>query len=190
MSEYEGSLLKDKKIGFGTYLGVEAIMFATLFTNYFIFTPSPHGPQPGEIFEVKSLVISSIFLLASSFTLIGGERFMKKGRQAGFLAGLGVTFLFAAIFLGLEINEFYKYVSEGNGMSANNFMASYFVLVGLHAAHVAFGLGWMLTLFINWLRNIPKNIYNEKLKIFSYYWHFVDVIWVFIILIVYLPYIF
>ncbi|WLV24255.1 cytochrome c oxidase subunit 3 [Aciduricibacillus chroicocephali] len=186
MSEYEGALLKDKKIGFGMYLGVEAIMFATLFTNYIIFTPSPHGPQPGELFEAKSLILSSFFLLSSSFTLIGAERFLSKGKKLGFLIGLGITFLFAAIFLGLEVKEFYKYVSEGNGVSANNFMASYFVLVGLHAAHVAFGLGWMAALFTNWMRNIQKHLYHEKLKIFSYYWHFVDVMWVVIILVVYL----
>jgi len=188
MNEYENALLKDKRIGFGIYLGVEAIMFATLFTNYFIFTPSPQGPQPGEIFEAKSLILSSIFLLSSSFTLIAGEKWLKGKRNGFFLIAFGITALFAMIFLGLEVKEFYKYLTEGNGMSANNFMASFYVLVGLHAAHVAFGIGWMASLLINWMRKIPQGLFNEKLKIFSYYWHFVDIIWVGIILIVYLPY--
>ena len=99
--------------------------------------------------------------------------------------------MFAFIFLGFEVNEFRSFVLEGYGISASSFLSSYYVLVGLHAAHVLFGCGWMIILMIHLLRNkLPYSLYIEKYKIFSYYWHFVDVVWVFIIIIVYARYIF
>ena len=190
MNNYEAALFRDKQIGFFIYLGVEAIMFATLFATYLIFTPASKGPHPSEVFEAKSVILSSIFLLSSSGTLLIAEKGLKERQTKKLFIGLGITFLFALIFLGLEIREFYTFVSEGYGITVNVFLSSFYVLVGLHAAHVAFGIGWMIVLFIQWNMNIPHALYTEKQKIFSYYWHFVDAIWVLIILLVYLPYLF
>jgi heme/copper-type cytochrome/quinol oxidase subunit 3 len=188
MNRAEQALFNDKKMGFFIYLGVEAIMFAVLFATYLIFTPASNGPQPSEIFEAKTVILSSFFLLSSSGTLWLGERALKSEKQNIFLTGLGITMLFAIIFLGFEVYEFASFVREGHGMGVNVFMSSYYVLVGLHAAHVAFGIGWMAVLFVQYFRQIPRTLFTEKLSIFSYYWHFVDIVWVFIIGIVYLPY--
>ncbi|WP_106495982.1 cytochrome c oxidase subunit 3 [Lentibacillus sp. Marseille-P4043] len=188
MNEYEAALFKDKQIGFFIYLGVEAIMFATLFVTYIIFTPASIGPKPTELSEVKSVILSSFFLLSSSGTLMVAEKGMANRQYKKLLGWLGITCLFALIFLGIEVHEFSTYLQEGYGMSANVFMSSFYVLVGLHAAHVGFGIGWMGTLFIQFKKKIPQSLFIEKQKIFSYYWHFVDVVWVFIIIFVYLPY--
>lgn len=188
MNEYEAALFKDKQIGFFIYLGVEAIMFAVLFATYLIFTPARQGPHPTEVFEAKSVIQSSFFLLSSSITLIAAEKGLMKNNKKKFLVWFGITLLFAVIFLGLEIKEFHTFVSEGYGISANVFMSAFYVLVGLHASHVAFGIGWMIVLFAQYKRRIPASLFSEKHKIFSYYWHFVDVIWIFIIILVYLPY--
>lgn len=188
MNDYEISLFRDKQMGFFIYLGVEAIMFATLFATYFIFTPAERGPGPSEVFEWKSLLLSSFFLLSSSGTLILGEKGLTKGNIKKLVIGLGMTLVFALVFLGLEISEFYSYVQEGYKISTSTFLSSFYVLVGLHAAHVLFGAVWMGLLFIQLKAKVSNALYTEKLKIFSYYWHFVDVIWVFIIIIVYLPY--
>lgn len=188
MNNDEAALFKDKQLGFFIYLGVEAVMFATLFATYLIFTPASRGPHPSEVFEAKSVILSSIFLLSSSGTLIIAEKGLKNRQTKKLFVGLGITFLFALTFLGLEIREFYTFVSQGYGISVNVFLSSFYVLVGLHAAHVAFGIGWMITLFAQWKMNIPYSLFTEKQKIFSYYWHFVDVVWIFIIVLVYLPY--
>jgi len=188
MNSYEAELFKDKKIGFFIFLAVEAVMLATLFANYFIFTPADKGPHPSELFEVKTVVLTSLFLLSSSGTLLYAEKALEAKKAMGMLIGLGITFLFALVFLGLEINEFYEYVSQGYGLSASVFLGAFYVLVGLHAAHVTFGAVWMILLFIHYKSSMPRSLFFEKFKIFSYYWHFVDFIWVFIIIIVYLPY--
>lgn len=190
MNNYEAELFKDKKLGFFIFLVVEAVMFATLFATYFIFTPASRGPHPSELFEAKTVILTSFFLLSSSGTLYFSERALENRKSMSMLIGLGITLLFALVFLGLEINEFYEYVSQGYGLSASVFLGSFYVLVGLHAAHVTFGAVWMILLFIQYKSSIPRSLYDEKFKIFSYYWHFVDLIWVFIIIIVYLPYLF
>jgi cytochrome c oxidase subunit 3/cytochrome aa3-600 menaquinol oxidase subunit 3 len=189
MNAYEADLFRDKQIGFFIYLGVEAIMFLTLFATYLIFTPATEGPHPKEIFDVKTVVLSSIFLLSSSGTLIVAEKGLRGENWRKVLPWLGVTLLFGLIFLGFEINEFRGFVADGYGITASSFLSAYYVLVGLHAAHVLFGCGWMIVLFIHAFgKRIPMALYEEKFKIFSYYWHFVDGVWVFIILIVYARY--
>lgn len=190
MNSYETALFKDKQLGFFIYLGVEAVMFIVLFATYLIFTPMAKDPIPSEVFETKSLVLSSTFLLSSSGTLILSEKGWQNKQQTKWLLGLGLTLLFGLIFLGLEVHEFYTYLQQGYSTKTNVFMGSFYVLVGLHAAHVAFGTGWMVTLFAQYMRKIPSSLFIEKQKIFSYYWHFVDAIWVLIIFLVYLPYLF
>ena len=189
MNVNEAELFRDKQIGFFIYLGVEALMFLTLFVTYFIFTPSSEGPHPSEIFDALTVTLSSIFLLSSSGTLYFSEKALSSDKKKSMLIWLSVTFLFAVIFMVFEISEFSHFVSEGYTTSTSSFLSSYYVLVGLHAAHVLFGCFWMSVLFIQrFLPQFPKTLYYEKFKIFSYYWHFVDLVWIFIILIVYLRY--
>ncbi|WP_099159348.1 cytochrome c oxidase subunit 3 [Virgibacillus ndiopensis] len=185
----QAALFKDKQLGFLIYLFVESVMFATLFATYIIFTPAPSSPRPIDVFEAKSVILSSVFLLSSSGTLIFAEKGLNVRESKQNLTGLGITLLLGLIFLGLEIHEFYKYVQEGNGLTVNVFMSAFYVLVGLHAAHVTFGSGWMILLLIQYkTMKQSYQLYTEKQRIFQYYWHFVDVIWVFIIILVYLPY--
>ncbi|WP_079528440.1 cytochrome c oxidase subunit 3 [Halobacillus hunanensis] len=184
-------LFGDKRLGFYIYLGVEAVMFATLFATYIIFTPPSKGVTPTEAFDLRSVIMASVFLLPSSATLLIAEKGLKDGSRVKVWIGLITTFVLGAVFLGLEVHEFYKYaVHEGYTISMNNFMASFYTLVGLHASHVAFGLCWMVLLMLQLKRNLPSALFNEKQKIFNYYWHFVDFIWVMIIIFVYSPYVF
>lgn len=190
MNEYETTLFKDKQMGFFIFLGVETIMFFVLFATYMIFTPSSEGPHPSDAFDVMSVILTSVFLLSSSGTLwIAGKELTNKNINMIYL-WLGMTLLFGLIFLGLEINEFYHYIQAGNGLSTSSFLSSFYVLLGLHGAHIAFGCGWMIMLVIHLKRRIPYSLFTEKFKVFSYYWHFVDSIWVLIVLIVYVRYLF
>lgn len=185
-----GALFGDKRLGFFFYLAVESVMFATLFATYIIFTPSSLGAHPSEVFTTWAAILASVFLLSSSGTLIVAEKGLKKQGKKPVNLGLCLTLVLALIFLGLEMYEFYEYVHQGHGLTANNFMSAFYVLVGLHAAHVLFGILWMAALLFLFSRDIPRGYFEEKLKVFSYYWHFVDVVWVFIFAIVYAPYIF
>ena len=189
LSQYEKDLFADKKLGFFIYLGVEAVMFLTLFITYLIFTPSSEGPTPSDLFSVVTVVMSSIFLLSSSGTVMLAEKGIERAHDKKTITWLVITLILAVIFLVFEINEFSGFLSDGYGISTSSFLSSYYVLVGLHAAHVLFGCGWMIILLIQLKGiHIPYHLFVEKFKIFSYYWHFVDIVWIFIILFVYAKY--
>ncbi|ARI76010.1 cytochrome c oxidase subunit 3 [Halobacillus mangrovi] len=191
MKQTSDVLFQDKRLGFFLYLVVEAFMFATLFATYIIFTPPSVGANPSEVYELRTVILTSVFLLSSSGTLLIAESGLEHWNLKKIWIGIITTFLLGAVFMGLEIHEFYKYTHEGFTITMNNFLSSFYVLVGLHASHVAFGLGWMILLMVQLKQQkLPKALFIEKHKIFNYYWHFVDVVWVMIILIVYAPYLF
>ncbi|PIC70272.1 cytochrome aa3 quinol oxidase subunit III [Sporosarcina sp. P16b] len=188
MNNAETALFKDKQLGFLIYLGVEAIMFTVLFITYFIYTPASSGPQPFDIFNWKTVVLASVFLLSSSGTIFMADRYLKKDNGKATIIWLLITLLLGLAFLGVEINEFASYIQAGYTTRTNVFMGAFYVLVGLHAAHVAFGCGWLTIILIHFKRKIPYTLFLEKQKIFSYYWHFVDLVWIVILVIVYIPY--
>lgn len=190
MTTVTQELFKDKRMGFFLYLGVEAVMFLTLFATYLVYTPPESGAHPEEVFKAQEVIKASAALLPSSLTLLLAERGLVNRNRALVWTGLILTFLLGALFLAFELNEFYRYAAvDGYVISMNNFLASFYVLVGLHAAHVAFGLVWMVILMVRFSVSNLRDYFIEKHRIFNYYWHFVDIIWVLIILIVYLPYI-
>ncbi|WP_226037471.1 cytochrome c oxidase subunit 3 [Aquibacillus saliphilus] len=180
----------DKRLGFFIYLIVESVMFATLFATYFVFTSEQSTPSPTDVFEAKSVIISSFVLVLSSATLLISEKGLSNKSPRLIVLGLVITFLLGLGFVGIEIREFFTYINEGYTLTTNVFLSSFYVLVGLHAAHVLFGTIWMILLFYQLMANIPFSLYVEKQRIFHYYWHFVDLIWVCIVIFVYKPYLF
>ncbi|WP_407270146.1 cbb3-type cytochrome c oxidase subunit I [Radiobacillus sp. PE A8.2] len=182
------SLFKDKKLGFFGYLVIDATMFTILFVTYILFTPSKAGPDPSQLFEAKSVILSTIFLVSSSVTLTFSRKATSSKQLIQHL-GIIVTFLLGFLFLIVEVYDFYHYWAQGYTISSSLFLSSFYVLVGFHAAHICFGLGWLIQLYTQSIRkHIPLTLYDEKMTVFEYYWHFVDLIWMFIILFVYLPY--
>jgi cytochrome c oxidase subunit 3 len=99
---------------------------------------------------------------------------------------LGVTVLLGLAFLILEIYEFVHYVHEGHTFTSSAFGSSFYALVGTHGAHVTFGICWIIGLMIQTARRGLTYEMAPKLFLSSLYWHFIDVVWVFIFTLVYL----
>lgn len=94
--------------------------------------------------------------------------------------------LLGAGFITFEIREFIHYVHEGATMQTSAFLSSFFVLVGTHGAHVSLGIGWMILIIIQILQRGLTPRTARKVFIVSLYWHFLDVVWIFIFTLVYL----
>lgn len=178
---------KNKFIGFWTFLGGETVMFASLFATFLALRDkTAGGPTSEELFKMPMVFIATMLLLTSSLTSVYAMYHMKNFDFKKMQLWLGITVLLGAGFLGLEIFEFNEYVHEGFKFSTSAFSSSFYTLVGTHGAHVTFGLLWILTLMI---RNAKRglNLYNApKFYVASLYWHFIDVVWVFIFTVVYL----
>ncbi|AGE24036.1 cytochrome aa3 quinol oxidase subunit III [Geobacillus stearothermophilus] len=174
-------------LGFWIFLGAEVALFATLFATYLVlFQRTGSGPTAAELFEVKDVLIETLLLLTSSFTCGLAIFEMRRGRMSGLIAWLLVTLLLGVGFITVEIREFIHYVHEGATMQTSAFLSSFFVLVGTHGAHVSVGIGWMILIIIQLLQRgfTPKTA--RKVFIVSLYWHFLDVVWIFIFTLVYL----
>ncbi|EMI11718.1 cytochrome c oxidase subunit III [Anoxybacillus salavatliensis] len=178
---------KNKFLGFWFFLGGETVLFASLFATFLALKDSvAGGPSAKELFQMPIVFLATMLLLTSSLTSVYAMHHMRNFDFKKMQLWLGITVLLGAGFLALEIYEFTEYVHEGFKFSTSAFSSSFYTLVGTHGGHVAFGLLWILTLMI---RNAKRglNLYNApKFYVASLYWHFIDVVWVFIFTVVYL----
>lgn len=173
--------------GFWAYIMSDCVLFAGLFASYAALrSATAGGPEGAELFSLPYVLLQTLVLLTSSATyglgLIGAER-----RHRGWvLWSLGTTLILGLAFLGLELNEFSRLIIEGNGPARSAFLSSFFALVGTHGLHVALGSLWMLVVGAHVLiRGLTAGT-TRKLHYLGLFWHFLDVIWIFIFTFVYL----
>jgi cytochrome aa3-600 menaquinol oxidase subunit 3 len=174
-------------LGFWIFIGAEVALFGTLFATYLVlFGRTADGPTAQELFEIKGVLIETFILLTSSFTCGLAVHEMRRHHLKGVIAWLAVTLALGLGFLGVEIKEFVHYVSEGASLTTSAFWSGFFVLVGTHGAHVSLGIIWMLSIIIQLARRGLNGATAKKVFIVGLYWHFLDVIWIFIFTAVYL----
>ncbi|PWA12896.1 cytochrome aa3 quinol oxidase subunit III [Pueribacillus theae] len=174
-------------LGFWIFLGAEIMLFATLFATYFTLEHrTGSGPAGAEIFEITPVLIETFVLLTSSFTIGLGVHAMRIGRKKAMMAFFAVTLLLGLTFLGVEIYEFVHYVHIGAGLQTSAFTASLLTTLGTHGAHVTLGLFWGLFIILQVKKRGLTPGTANKAFIFSLYWHFLDVVWIFIFSFIYL----
>ncbi|WP_442602894.1 cytochrome (ubi)quinol oxidase subunit III [Paenibacillus sp. KN14-4R] len=179
---------KNKILGFWLFLGGEVVLFGTLFATYIALRNSvPEGdPTASHLFNLGTVGLSTFILLTSSLTSVFAMMAMHKQKIKPLLAWLAVTVLLGLSFLGLEIYEFAEYIHEGHTFTKNAFSTSFYTLVGFHGGHVLFGVLWITLLIIQGMKKGLTVVTAPKFYVASLYWHFIDVVWVFIFTVVYL----
>lgn len=185
--EEEKNSFSRKTLGFWVYLMTDCILFATLFATFAVLrSATAGGPSGAELFDLEFVLVETMLLLTSSFTvglaMLGAERGLK--RQTIFW--LGSTFLLGAGFLAMEVYEFRALILEGAGPQTSAFLSSYFTLVATHGLHIAVGLIWMAVVIVRLLQRNFKETDIRRLSLLSLFWHFLDIIWIFIFSFVYL----
>ncbi|WP_174613028.1 cytochrome aa3 quinol oxidase subunit III [Virgibacillus ihumii] len=173
--------------GFWIFLAAEIVLFSTLFATYAVLIGrTGDAPLPSEIFEAKSALLMTFILLTSSFTCGLGIHAMRNGSKKGLITWLIITLLLGLSFLGLEVEEFILYTHEGVTLQTSAYWSAFFVLAGTHGVHVTFGVGWLILLLIQVFRRGLTKVTTQKVFIIGLYWHFLDVVWIFIFTCVYL----
>ena len=173
--------------GFWVYIMSDCILFSCFFASYAVLHANVFGgPGPKELFDLNYVMIETFLLLTSSFTYGLATLAMTKEHKAQVMLWLFFTFLLGLGFIGMEINEFHHLIIEGNGPSRSAFLSSFFGLVGLHGLHVTCGLIWMVLLMVQVSKHGLTAIVNRKLSCLSLFWHFLDIIWIFVFTVVYL----
>lgn len=173
--------------GFWVYLMTDLLMFAALFAIYAVLKDNTFGgPSGKELFSLPLALTETLILLTSSFTCGLMTLAAERGKKKQVMGWLVVTFLLGASFLSLELTEFHRLITEGHGPSANAFLSSFFTLVGTHGLHIVAGLLWSLFLTaVVWKHGLTEHIKNQLTRL-ALFWHFLDLVWIFIFTIVYL----
>lgn len=165
----------------------DCILFASLFATYIVLQRGTFGgPGSHELFDLQFVLIETLLLLTSSFVCGLTMLAVRVGRKSHVIGGLIATFLLGAAFLGMELSEFATLASEGHGWWSSAFLSAFFTLVGTHGLHIAIGLLWIGVLVWQIKRKGLTDGVVRRLGLFGLFWHFLDVIWIFIFTIVYL----
>ncbi|MDF2945840.1 MAG: cytochrome oxidoreductase [Bacillales bacterium] len=178
---------QNKYLGFWFFLCGETVLFACLIGTYLALKNSySTGLSSNELFEYPLILIATIFLLTSSLTSALAVYEMKRFKFVNMQLWFFITVLLGCSFLALEVYEFIHYVDKGFKFTTSPFSSSFYTLVGFHGAHVSFGILWFLTLMLRNAKSGLSLVNAPKYYLASLYWHFVDVVWVFIFTVVYL----
>lgn len=186
-ASHEQAASEKSLFGFWVYLMTDCILFASLFATYAVLRNNTYGgPNGQELFSQPFVLTETLILLTSSFTcglaMLAVHR--KSVRQA--LVWFGLTFALGAAFLGMELYEFNHLIHEGYGWQRSAFLSAFFTLVGTHGLHILTGLLWMLVLIPQVIKQGFTHNVTRRLGMFSLFWHFLDIVWIFIFTIVYL----
>jgi cytochrome o ubiquinol oxidase subunit 3 len=174
--------------GFWVYIMSDCLLFASIFATFAVLRNSTFGgPSARELFNMPFVLTETIILLTSTFTY-GLVTFYAHHAQhvKKVLSWMVITFVLGAVFLCMEVTEFRSMILEGNGPDRSASLSAFFTLVGTHGLHVFFGLIWMGSLFVQvWKWGLTARV-SQKLSMLGLFWHFLDIIWIFIFTIVYL----
>jgi heme/copper-type cytochrome/quinol oxidase subunit 3 len=178
--------LDNRKLAMWAFLGSEFLFFGAFITAYFIFINDTNGGPGVELFDIPYTSISSFVLLMSSLTMVLAHHAHVKGDLKRMRMWILATALQGLVFIGGQAFEFITFVNEGLTIQTSPFASSFFVLTGFHGAHVTVGIIILLGLYALSLTGKIKSDQHVKTEIVGLYWHFVDIIWVLIFVVVYL----
>jgi len=185
----EDTGLYNAKLGIWLFLASEVMLFGSLFSAYILLrVGSFTWPVQSEIQNVPIGAINSIVLLSSSIFFIRAWVALKADDVAKYKRFMYLVILFAFIFLILKGVEYYQHFSHGEFPKTSVFLAIYFLMTGLHALHIIGGI------LVNsyyagpgmYLRAQNKQWFINRVEVAGLYWHFVDLVWIFLFSTLYL----
>jgi cytochrome c oxidase subunit 3 len=179
--------LANGKLGIWLFLASEVMLFGALFSTYIILrVGAPEWPH-GELSVVLG-AINTVLLISSSVTMVMAWASLKMKDFGKHRIYLILTVVLAAVFLVNKYFEYAEHFAKGEGPWHSTFFAIYFTLTGLHGLHIIGGMVVMAYLFGPgaglWKKN-PEQ-YANRVEITGLYWHFVDLVWIFLFPVLYL----
>ena len=181
--------LTNPKLGIWLFLASEVMLFGSLFSAYALLrTGAASWPDQSATLSVPLASLNTVILISSSVTMVMAWASLKRESLSQYRLYMGLTLLGGLLFLGVKVFEYGDKFSHHLYPSSSNFLALYFTLTGLHAIHVIAGM--VVNAFL-WLpgtrmwRTDPERFTN-RVEIAGIYWHFVDLVWIFLFPVLYL----
>jgi cytochrome c oxidase subunit 3/cytochrome o ubiquinol oxidase subunit 3 len=173
------------KVGMWCVIAAESAIFSIFVVAYLYYAgKSLNGPTPLEVLDIP--ILNSICLFSSSFSIVMAERAIARGNSRLFGIWWLVTIALGAFFvLGTAREWRYLIYDKGLTISSSLFGTTFYSLVGLHLFHVIVGLTGLSLIMIFTVLGYVQQEHAERINVFAMYWHFVDVVWVVVLSVVY-----
>jgi heme/copper-type cytochrome/quinol oxidase subunit 3 len=181
--------LTNPKLGIWLFLASEVMLFGSLFSAYALLRMGAETwPDQSSVLSVPLAALNTLILIASSVTMVLAWASLKAGSLKRYRLFMGLTILGGGLFLVVKSFEYSEKFSHGLFPSTNIFMALYFTLTGLHAIHVIAGMvvnGYLWGPGTRmWAGH--REQFTNRIEVAGLYWHFVDVVWIFLFPVLYL----
>ena len=175
------------KLAIWLFLASDCLFFGAFISAYLLYRGRSNiKPGPKDVFSIPFTSATSFILLMSSLTMVLALAAIQRGDLRRLRIWLFATALLGATFLAGQVYEFTEFSREGLGLGRNLFGSTFFVLTGLHGAHVAIGIIWLMSLWGMASQGRLTQKHSEAVEVAGLYWHFVDVVWIVIFTVIYL----
>jgi heme/copper-type cytochrome/quinol oxidase subunit 3 len=187
--------VSNPKLGIWLFISSEALFFGAFIATYFLYRGRDaqfynkglaKPLTPDRLFVIPFTSVTTFILLMSSLTMVLALAAIQRGDHRRLRIWLLATALFGATFIAGQVYEFTEFYRQGLHLSTNMFGTTFYVLTGLHGAHVTMGIVWLLLLWGRSMQGRLPEDKHEAVEIAGLYWHFVDIVWIFIFTAIYL----
>ena len=177
-------------LGMMLFIASEVMFFAALFAAYFNAKATlPVFPPEGyeDVLQVIPVpLIATAILITSSFTMQWGTSRIRKGDRTGLNRAVAVTLALGVIFLGIQLYDYWELVTvEGFSIDSGIYGTLFYTMTGFHGAHVLGGVIGLAVILSRGLAGQFTRRHHVAVEAVHYYWHFVDVVWVLLFLVLY-----
>jgi heme/copper-type cytochrome/quinol oxidase subunit 3 len=182
--------VSNNKLAIWLFIASEALFFGAFITTYFLYRGRDaqflKGPTPSELLNIPFTSVTSFVLLMSSLTMVLAVSSIERGDHQRFRLWIVATALMGSVFIAGQAYEFQSFVQEGMGYTTNRASSAFYTLTGFHGVHVTVGIIMLVSLVLLSLRGKLPEHRSETVEVIGLYWHFVDIVWIFLFPLLYL----
>ncbi|MCR9134598.1 MAG: cytochrome o ubiquinol oxidase subunit III [Alphaproteobacteria bacterium] len=178
----------EREFGFWLYLMTDSIIFALLFATYVIMADNvASGPSGKDLFDLRHTAGETLLLLCSSVTFGFATLAALARQRSRVVLWLAITIVLGVGFVAMELSEFAGMISAGAEPGTSGFLSAFFTLVGTHGLHVTVGMVGILVMIGQVLtKGLTAPVLSRLFRL-GLFWHFLDIVWIGIFSVVYLP---
>ncbi len=189
-AEHPETRLYNGKLGIWLFLASEVLLFGAFFSTYILLRVGAAGnwPVQAELLNIPLATVNTVILITSSVTMVMAWASLKLERFGRFQLYFGATIALALAFLVIKGFEYGAEFAHHRYPKTNTFLAIYFTMTGLHGVHILAGVVvnlYHLATARRWYRDDKERLAN-RIEIAGLYWHFVDLVWIFLFPVLYL----
>ncbi len=175
------------KLGMWLFIIMDGLSFGGLLIGgAALIVAAPSWPNPGEMLNIPLTGFNTFLLICTSFTMVMALNSLEKGSQSGLKKYLALTMAGGLVFLGIQVYEYYHFILDGFIPSTSIYAAVFYATTCFHGLHVLSGVIYIACILYAANQGRYSANDTDHVEILGIFWHFVDLIWIFVFTVIYL----